>query len=160
MFRRRKAAQPKGQGAGAAAAKQVSRAAARPLLAATFHALTSCFQMGLFLELGPEQVMTEGDLDDPDLEAELAALTGRAAGAGGRAKPKRKSWCTLLLLRVDLGESGIHLVYRLIEVSALMQGGYLVLHWLYKQQIPVRNVCTYLEMHSCSVDLEATGDCS
>lgn len=47
--------------------------------------------MGLFLELDPEQVMTEDNLDDPDLEAELAALTGNAAGAGGRAKPKRKS---------------------------------------------------------------------
>lgn len=51
---------------------------------------TSWFQMGLFLELDPEQV-TEGNLDDPDLEAELAALTGNAAGVGGRAKPKRKS---------------------------------------------------------------------
>uniref|UniRef100_A0A674MM16 Coiled-coil and C2 domain-containing protein 1B n=1 Tax=Takifugu rubripes TaxID=31033 RepID=A0A674MM16_TAKRU len=48
-------------------------------------------QMGLFLELDPEQVMTEGNLDDPDLEAELAALTGNAAGAGGRVKPKGKS---------------------------------------------------------------------
>eukprot|EP00066_Takifugu_rubripes_P025202 XP_011614468.1 PREDICTED: coiled-coil and C2 domain-containing protein 1B [Takifugu rubripes] len=67
MFGRRRAAQPKGQGA--AAAKQ----------------------MGLFLELDPEQVMTEGNLDDPDLEAELAALTGNAAGAGGRVKPKGKS---------------------------------------------------------------------
>uniref|UniRef100_A0A674NLX8 Coiled-coil and C2 domain-containing protein 1B n=1 Tax=Takifugu rubripes TaxID=31033 RepID=A0A674NLX8_TAKRU len=47
--------------------------------------------MGLFLELDPEQVMTEGNLDDPDLEAELAALTGNAAGAGGRVKPKGKS---------------------------------------------------------------------
>lgn len=45
--------------------------------------------MGLFLELDPEQVMMEGNLDDPDLEAELAALTGDKAG--GRAKPKRKS---------------------------------------------------------------------
>lgn len=47
--------------------------------------------MGLFLELDPEQVMTEGNLDDPDLEAELAALTGNAAGPGGRVKPKGKS---------------------------------------------------------------------
>lgn len=34
----------------------------------------------------------DGNLDDPDLEAELAAITGsKAAGAGGRAKPKGKS---------------------------------------------------------------------
>lgn len=52
---------------------------------------TSWFQMGLFLELDPEQVMIEGNLDDPDLEAELAAITGNKAGAGGKAKPKRKS---------------------------------------------------------------------
>lgn len=51
---------------------------------------TSWFQMGLFLELDPEQ-MTEDNLDDPDLEAELAALTGNAAGAGVRPRPKRKS---------------------------------------------------------------------
>lgn len=47
--------------------------------------------MGLFLELDPEQVMMEGNLDDPDLEAELAAITGSKAGAGAKAKPKRKS---------------------------------------------------------------------
>lgn len=47
--------------------------------------------MGLFLELDPEQVMMEGSLDDPDLEAELAAITGSKAGARGKAKPKRKS---------------------------------------------------------------------
>lgn len=72
--------------------------------------------MGLFLELDPEQVM-EGNLDDPDLEAELAALTGNAAGAGGRAKPERKSWCSPFLLRVDLANSVIYGVNRLIEVS-------------------------------------------
>lgn len=51
--------------------------------------------MGLFLDLDPEEMMmTEGNLDDPDLEAELAAITGnRAAAAGGRAKPKGKSEC-------------------------------------------------------------------
>lgn len=47
--------------------------------------------MGLFVELDPEQVMMEGNLDDPDLEAELAAITGNKAGAGGKAKPKGKS---------------------------------------------------------------------
>lgn len=47
--------------------------------------------MGLFLELDPGQVMMEGNLDDPDLEAELAFITGNKAGAGGKARPKRKS---------------------------------------------------------------------
>lgn len=47
--------------------------------------------MGLFLDLDPEQMMMEENLDDPDLEAELAALTGSKAAAGGRAKHKGKS---------------------------------------------------------------------
>lgn len=50
--------------------------------------------MGLFVDLDPEELMMgmEGNLDDPDLEAELAAITGnKAAAAGGRAKPKGKS---------------------------------------------------------------------
>uniref|UniRef100_H3DBJ8 Coiled-coil and C2 domain-containing protein 1B n=1 Tax=Tetraodon nigroviridis TaxID=99883 RepID=H3DBJ8_TETNG len=64
---KRKPAQPRGQGAAAAQ------------------------QMGLYLELDPEQMVMEGNLDDPDLEAELAAITGNKAGAGGKAKPKRKS---------------------------------------------------------------------
>lgn len=53
--------------------------------------------MGLFLDLDPEEMMmTEGNLDDPDLEAELAAITGnKAAAAGGRAKPKGKSECSV-----------------------------------------------------------------
>lgn len=51
------------------------------------------FQMGLFLDLDPEQMMMEENLDDPDLEAELAALTGSKAAAGGRAKHKGKSEC-------------------------------------------------------------------
>ncbi|XP_059201384.1 coiled-coil and C2 domain-containing protein 1B isoform X2 [Centropristis striata] len=70
MFgKKKRAPQPRGQGA--AAAKQ----------------------MGLFVELDPEEMMMgmEGDLDDPDLEAELAAITGNKAAAGGRAKPKGKS---------------------------------------------------------------------
>ncbi|CAG07113.1 unnamed protein product, partial [Tetraodon nigroviridis] len=67
MFSKRKPAQPRGQGAAAAQ------------------------QMGLYLELDPEQMVMEGNLDDPDLEAELAAITGNKAGAGGKAKPKRKS---------------------------------------------------------------------
>ncbi|KAM6989571.1 LOW QUALITY PROTEIN: coiled-coil and C2 domain-containing protein 1B [Tautogolabrus adspersus] len=66
MFgKKKRAPQPRGQGA--AAAKQ----------------------MGLFVD--PEEMMMgmEGDLDDPDLEAELAAITGNQAG--GRAKHKGKS---------------------------------------------------------------------
>ncbi|XP_047444781.1 coiled-coil and C2 domain-containing protein 1B isoform X2 [Mugil cephalus] len=70
MFAKKKrAAQPKGQGA--AAAKQ----------------------MGLFVEMDPEEMMMgmEGNLDDPDLEAELAAITGSKSAGGGKAKPKGKS---------------------------------------------------------------------
>ncbi|XP_042353311.1 coiled-coil and C2 domain-containing protein 1B isoform X2 [Plectropomus leopardus] len=70
MFgKKKRAPQPRGQGA--AAAKQ----------------------MGLFVDLDPEQMMMgmEGNLDDPDLEAELAAITGNKSAAGGRAKPKGKS---------------------------------------------------------------------
>uniref|UniRef100_A0A8C9WXR7 Coiled-coil and C2 domain-containing protein 1B n=1 Tax=Sander lucioperca TaxID=283035 RepID=A0A8C9WXR7_SANLU len=70
MFgKKKRAPQPRGQGA--AAAKQ----------------------MGLFVDLDPEEMMgMEGNLDDPDLEDELAAITGnRAATAGGRAKQKGKS---------------------------------------------------------------------
>ncbi|XP_061834941.1 coiled-coil and C2 domain-containing protein 1B isoform X2 [Nerophis lumbriciformis] len=52
-------------------------------------------QMGLFLDLDPEGMMidAEENLDDPDLEAELAALTGGkvAANAEGRARNKGKS---------------------------------------------------------------------
>ncbi|XP_065810339.1 coiled-coil and C2 domain-containing protein 1B isoform X2 [Labrus bergylta] len=68
MFgKKKRAPQPRGQGA--AAAKQ----------------------MGLFVD--PEEMMMgmEGDLDDPDLEAELAAITGNQAASGGRAKHKGKS---------------------------------------------------------------------
>ncbi|XP_034743997.1 coiled-coil and C2 domain-containing protein 1B isoform X2 [Etheostoma cragini] len=70
MFgKKKRAPQPRGQGA--AAAKQ----------------------MGLFVDLDPEEMMMgmEGNLDDPDLEAELAAITGNRAAAGGRAKQKGKS---------------------------------------------------------------------
>ncbi|XP_075953264.1 coiled-coil and C2 domain-containing protein 1B isoform X3 [Anarhichas minor] len=70
MFgKKKRAPQPRGQGA--AAAKQ----------------------MGLFVDLDPEEMMmgTEGNVDDPDLEAELAAITGNKAAAGGRAKQKGKS---------------------------------------------------------------------
>nr|XP_057918154.1 coiled-coil and C2 domain-containing protein 1B isoform X2 [Doryrhamphus excisus] len=50
-------------------------------------------QMGLFLDLDPEEMMmdAEENLDDPDLEAELAALTGGEVAAnagGGRHKGK------------------------------------------------------------------------
>ncbi|XP_070701874.1 coiled-coil and C2 domain-containing protein 1B [Pempheris klunzingeri] len=70
MFgKKKRAPQPRGQGA--AAAKQ----------------------MGLFVDLDSEEMMVgmEGNLDDPDLEAELAAITGNKAAAGGRAKQKGKS---------------------------------------------------------------------
>uniref|UniRef100_A0AAX7ULY3 C2 domain-containing protein n=1 Tax=Astatotilapia calliptera TaxID=8154 RepID=A0AAX7ULY3_ASTCA len=66
---KKRAPQPKGQGA--AAAKQ----------------------MGLFVDLNPEEMMMgmDGNLDDPDLEAELAAITGKKAAAGGKARQKGKS---------------------------------------------------------------------
>ncbi|KAG7220920.1 hypothetical protein INR49_017770, partial [Caranx melampygus] len=70
MFgKKKRAPQPRGQGA--AAAKQ----------------------MGLFVDLDPEEMMMGMDenLDDPDLEAELAAITGNKPAARGRAKPKGKS---------------------------------------------------------------------
>lgn len=52
--------------------------------------------MGLFVELDPEEMMMgmEGNLDDPDLEAEFAAITGDKVAAGGKAKPKGKSECS------------------------------------------------------------------
>lgn len=67
MFgKKKRAPQPRGQGA--AAAKQ----------------------MGLFVD--PEEMMgMEGNLDDPDLEAELAAITGNQTASGGRAKHKGRS---------------------------------------------------------------------
>ncbi|XP_078120511.1 coiled-coil and C2 domain-containing protein 1B isoform X2 [Sander vitreus] len=58
------------------------------------HGAAAAKQMGLFVDLDPEEMMgmEEGNLDDPDLEDELAAITGhRAATAGGRAKQKGKS---------------------------------------------------------------------
>ncbi|XP_018533559.1 coiled-coil and C2 domain-containing protein 1B isoform X1 [Lates calcarifer] len=70
MFgKKKRAPQPRGQGA--AAAKQ----------------------MGLFVDLDPEEMMMGMDenLDDPDLEAELAAITGNKAAARGRAKQRGKS---------------------------------------------------------------------
>lgn len=53
------------------------------------------FQMGLFVDLDPEEMMmdVEQNVDDPDLEAELAAITGNKAVARGRARPKGKSEC-------------------------------------------------------------------
>ncbi|XP_030607028.1 coiled-coil and C2 domain-containing protein 1B [Archocentrus centrarchus] len=68
MFgKKKRAPQPRGQGG--AAAKQ----------------------MGLFVD--PEEMMMgmDGNLDDPDLEAELAAITGKKAAAGGKARQKGKS---------------------------------------------------------------------
>ncbi|XP_071780419.2 coiled-coil and C2 domain-containing protein 1B isoform X1 [Centroberyx gerrardi] len=70
MFAKKKRApMPKGQGA--AAAKQ----------------------MGLFVDFNPEEMMVgmEENLDDPDLEAELAAITGNTNAAGGKAKQKART---------------------------------------------------------------------
>lgn len=49
--------------------------------------------MGLFVDLDSEEMMTglDENLADPDLEAELAAITGNKAGPRVRAKPKGKS---------------------------------------------------------------------
>lgn len=68
MFGKKKR-EPASRGQGAAAAKQ----------------------MGLFMD--PEEMMKGMDenLDDPDLEAELAALTGGKAVSRGRARPKGKA---------------------------------------------------------------------
>ncbi|XP_064194188.1 coiled-coil and C2 domain-containing protein 1B isoform X2 [Anguilla rostrata] len=65
----RRAPAPKGQGA--AAAKQ----------------------MGLFVDFNPEEMMMDmdGNLNDPDLEAEFAAIVGSKTAAGGRSKPKGKA---------------------------------------------------------------------
>uniref|UniRef100_A0A8D3ALC9 Coiled-coil and C2 domain-containing protein 1B n=1 Tax=Scophthalmus maximus TaxID=52904 RepID=A0A8D3ALC9_SCOMX len=71
MFGKKKRA-PQPRGKGAAAAKQ----------------------MGLFVDLGPEEMMMgmeEENLDDSDLEAELATITGDKAAATGRARQKGKS---------------------------------------------------------------------
>uniref|UniRef100_A0AAQ5YQI3 C2 domain-containing protein n=1 Tax=Amphiprion ocellaris TaxID=80972 RepID=A0AAQ5YQI3_AMPOC len=96
MFgKKKRAPQPRGQGA--AAAKQVNNTTkqTRFYLTTTTAAdpVSGCFQMGLFVDLDPEEMMlgVEGNLDDPDLEAELAAITGNKAAAGGRTKPKGKS---------------------------------------------------------------------
>lgn len=49
--------------------------------------------MGLFLDFNPEDMLgVDQNLDDPDLEAELAAITGNKP-AGGKRKPKAKSEC-------------------------------------------------------------------
>lgn len=51
--------------------------------------------MGLFVDMNPEEMMMgmDGNLDDPDLVAELAAITGKKAAAGGKARQKGKSEC-------------------------------------------------------------------
>lgn len=56
--------------------------------------------MGLFLDLDPEQMVVDENLDDPDLEAELAALTGNKGATGGRAKNKAKSKCEANVISV------------------------------------------------------------
>lgn len=51
--------------------------------------LLSWHQLGLFVELNPEEMMLDME-DDADLEAELAAITGEKV-SGGKTKPKGKS---------------------------------------------------------------------
>ncbi|KAJ8270145.1 hypothetical protein GJAV_G00110860 [Gymnothorax javanicus] len=50
-------------------------------------------QMGLFMDFNPEEMMMDmdGNLDDPDLEAEFAAIVGGKASAGRKSKPKGKT---------------------------------------------------------------------
>ncbi|KAM9440166.1 coiled-coil and C2 domain-containing protein 1B isoform 1-T4 [Clarias gariepinus] len=70
MFARKnkRPAPPKGQGA--AAAKQ----------------------MGLFLDFNPEDMMeVSGNVDDPDLEAEFAAMVGKKTSAAAKAKKNAKA---------------------------------------------------------------------
>lgn len=54
--------------------------------------------MGLFVDMmDPEEMMMGAGVNDPDLEAELASITGSKA-VGGRSKQKEKSECLLFLL--------------------------------------------------------------
>ncbi|XP_069050076.1 coiled-coil and C2 domain-containing protein 1B isoform X1 [Lepisosteus oculatus] len=49
-------------------------------------------QMGLFVDLSPEEMMDmDGQLDDADLEAEFAAVVGRRPAGGAKPKPKGKT---------------------------------------------------------------------
>ncbi|XP_018590382.1 coiled-coil and C2 domain-containing protein 1B isoform X1 [Scleropages formosus] len=49
-------------------------------------------QMGLFVDFSPEEMMDmEGNLDDPDLEAEFAAIVGKKQAGAGRPKAKAKA---------------------------------------------------------------------
>lgn len=55
--------------------------------------------MGLFVDMmDPEEMMMGAGENDPDLEAELASITGSKAVQGGRNKQKEKSECLLFLL--------------------------------------------------------------
>lgn len=48
--------------------------------------------MGLFLDFNPEDMIgMDQNLDDQDLEAELAAITGTTTTGGDRSKQKVKS---------------------------------------------------------------------
>ncbi|XP_037537801.1 coiled-coil and C2 domain-containing protein 1B [Nematolebias whitei] len=70
MFGKKKKAPTAPKGQGAAAAKQ----------------------MGLFVDMmDPEEMMMGAGENDPDLEAELAAITGSKAVEGGRGKQKEKN---------------------------------------------------------------------
>lgn len=86
MFgKKKRAPEPRG----AAAARQVTRAAARdgPTTTARLTPRLPLIQMGLLVDLDPDQLLSGADdsLDDPELEAELAALTG-GGGGGQRAQ--------------------------------------------------------------------------
>uniref|UniRef100_A0A8C9T4Y6 Coiled-coil and C2 domain containing 1B n=1 Tax=Scleropages formosus TaxID=113540 RepID=A0A8C9T4Y6_SCLFO len=53
---------------------------------------TPPWQMGLFVDFSPEEMMDmEGNLDDPDLEAEFAAIVGKKQAGAGRPKAKAKA---------------------------------------------------------------------
>ncbi|KAK7944866.1 hypothetical protein WMY93_000594 [Mugilogobius chulae] len=64
------------------------------------------YMMGLFMD--PEEMMKgmEENLDDPALEAELAALTGGRAAARGKAKPKGKGVFELSAETVSFAHGG------------------------------------------------------
>lgn len=68
---------------------------------------TSSLQMGLLIDLDPEEMMMgmEENLDDPALEAELASLTGNKAPAGGRPKQEARSECSTHHLSIESAET-------------------------------------------------------
>ena len=69
--------------------------------------------MGLFVDMSPEEMLMgmDDNLDDPSLEAELAAITGDKPPAGGRAKPKGKGNTTMCSFCSKTVLSVTHVVY-------------------------------------------------